>query len=434
MQELKAMSSLFAHRWETVFVLVCGSSLLGAAHAADVAAAKAAAKVILQEGWGKTQAAREIVDQQFAAAEPKAPRDPFLLGAHWMALVNQSRWKEARQSVDTFLVNYPSYVPALHAKVCLCTVLKEYQQAMETANALARAIAQNPPADDEAARAIQDQATEFIGVFAGYLEGPLEDTFDQAKRRKFEAELLKALDAPRKEQFQKGKEAVFTKLEKLQNAATGEEEKQKEQADTSKEKKLKSLEDEKDKIAGDAKNVDERAKQTEADLKRLLAKLNQQLAAEGARITQWQNQVRQLQTQLTQDQENSRQARKTANDRKNDQFAERDALQKESTARNTKFQIDTLNNYIAAAQPNYNAIQQQIQTAQAGGAIQGQQLDDQRRGLDKDKLRIDNRAKREQGKNNSPKALALETQSRSFSTYFTLPLEDLRASLLARLQ
>jgi len=312
--------------------------------------------------------------------------------------------------------------------------LKEYPKAMDAANALTAIIVQNPPAADPAARAAQEQAMEFVGVFVGFLEGPLEDTFDQALRKKFEAELLKRLDGPRKEQYEKGKEEVFTKLEKLQKAAIGEETEQKEQADAARQKKLETLEKEKEKIVDDAKKADQAAKQAKADLDRLLANLNQQLTTQQTNITQARNQVQQLQTQLTQDQASSRQALQAANQRPNDPFAQRDAQQKESTARNTQFRIDNLNSQITTAQTNYNTILQQIQAAKTGGGIQGQQLENQRHGLDQDKLRNENRTKREKGKDNSPKALALETEARSFRTYASLPLDDLRAALLARLQ
>jgi DNA repair exonuclease SbcCD ATPase subunit len=417
-------------------VFLSGLIAAGASQAADPAAGKAAAKVMLEKGWDKTQAARDIVDREFAASEAKAPGDPFLLGAHWMALANQNRYDLSRQSLDAFLRAVPKSLPALQAKAWIHTVLKEYKQAMDAAEALAQVLAQNPPPADSAARADHEEAVEFLGRFAGYLELPLPEVVDQGQRKKFEAQLLARFDEPRQKLFGQGKEAVATKFASLQKTAAEVSQESQEAAEAEKQKKLADLEKDKEQLAEEAKKVDEREKKAAEQLKQALDNLNRELTTAGTRVNQLQNQLTQLNNQLARDQTNAQRARQRAAQEQNDQIRQRlqlEAQQAENTARGTQRQIDNFNNQLMQTNANYNNIQQQIQVARAGGAAQGQQFENQRNKLERENKKTAGRQKREEQAKNSSKTGTLDSRARSLSTYVTLPLDELRAALLAKL-
>src|SRR5438045_324881 len=75
---------------------------VAASHAAEPIAPTAAARLLLEKGWGKTAAARALVDAPSLDAPPLAG-DPVVLFARWLVFMHQGRYDDALPSVQAFV-------------------------------------------------------------------------------------------------------------------------------------------------------------------------------------------------------------------------------------------------------------------------------------------------------------------------------------------
>ena len=142
--------------------------------AADPIAAKAAAKKLLEEGWDKTPAARQVVDATDVDSQ-KFQGDALVLAAHWLVLMHQGRFPNALPSVQAFVKSQgmnSSGLSAMRAEVWIHTVKPDYRQAIVAADRLGQAATPNPAATDKGALAAQEEAIAFLGRFAGFWKGP----------------------------------------------------------------------------------------------------------------------------------------------------------------------------------------------------------------------------------------------------------------------
>src|SRR5262245_9612516 len=257
--------------------LFCASIGFSAVHAEDTLQARTSAREILEKGWGKSLAAHELVISEFDKANAISQDAPILLAAHWMALANQGRYPDSLSSLNKFLTQKPNYLPALQAKVFIHTVLSNQKDALDAAEKLAQIIAQTPFSNDEKTRVRQEDTVEFLGTYFGYLEEPVANIVNQEQKKKSEDRILKQFDAPRKQLFNTGKQAVFAKLKKLRGDAAEKGEAAKAAADKDNASAAELSKKEQDGIDAAKKNALDDAKREAESVRKALDLLNQHL-------------------------------------------------------------------------------------------------------------------------------------------------------------
>jgi hypothetical protein len=421
-----------------LFGLIATAAAPAPAPAADPAAGKAVAKKLLDAGWDKSAAARTTVVQQYDAAVKVAPGDPFLLHAYWLVLMYQGRYEESLESLNDFIKRFSTYPQGFRAKAWVHTVLKEYPQAMAAAESLAPLAARNPTESDKDALATQDEMLTFLGQLAGFLEGPAEKPAIQDRRKKFEAQVLARLDEVGKKKFEASKVEVLSEFKRLISAAEGADQEGKKAAADEKQKKLEDLEKERNKIGKAADKVEDQGKKVADELKQTLADLDRKAATLAQNLTKLQAQAAMASRQVTNYRDQARSLEKAANPKgnPNSQGPSPDAQRATTTANQYQAQLDGLNVLIVQTQASLLANQQQRQQALGGANVQGLQLQNEKLGLNELQRKNENKQKRTEKpkESTSGRAVALESQARAFKTYSPFPFDELKGSLLEKIQ
>jgi hypothetical protein len=411
--------------------------IAGDVRGADPAAAKAAAKALLEKGWAKTAAARDVANDVRLNSNELAG-DSFVAAAHWLVLMNQNRYDDALASLNMFFECKPSAGSSLYglrAKAWIEVVKKNYVAAMKTADNLAQAVSPPSNAVGGPIPAAHAEVIAFLGHLAGFLEGPAEKNADQNLRKKWEAAVLARFDEPRKKAFDEAKAEVAAEFADLMEAAAGATQEGKTDDEADKQKKIEKLAKDNAKLEKDAAKADEKEKQLQDDLKKALAEIDRRDALLVNRQAFLQNSLTTLSNQAGQAQANADRLNAQASREQNGVSRERyqfDARQAMNTVSNYQIQMDNVRLQMADAIAQRNVLQQLKQQALGGANIQDQLLQQQQKQIEKEKLRNENKQKREQqGKSTaSGKTLALDTRAHSFSNYDTFPLEELRQMLL----
>jgi hypothetical protein len=105
------------------------------------------------------------------------------------------------------------------------------------------------------------------------------------------------------------------------------------------------------------------------------------------------------------------------------------------TSGDTKYQLNTISNQINAAKMERIRIDRDRVALGGTALMQGQELENMRRGLEHERLRNENKQKRaDKAKHIGGKAAALGSQIHAFSTYDEFPFEELRSTLLSNLR
>ena len=417
----------------TIFVL--GSMAIAAARAADPVASKAAAKVLLEQGWGKTSSARAAVDMLDLEA-PELAGDPVVLAAHWLAMMYQGRHNEALESLQKFRQVKPAYLPAIRAEVWIHTAKQDHPKALLAAEELADAALAPPATAGKTVTAGQDEAIAFLGRFAGFLAGPAEEDVEESLRIKLEDKVTRRLDEPRQKIFDDEKQRVLKKHRELTDAATEASNDAKQSAEAEKLKKLGDLQKEQDELTKEA----ERAGVREQDARKAFDKKIGELDFEDRKlaqsVTNLTSQAAAISSQFTQFNETAMRLRGQAKQEKNSvqrAAKERQARQAGETANQFKAQLAGLNVQINGSQNRRQEIAQKRGETIQAALRQGLQLDLDREGIDEYKRKnknLQNRAERKKD-GGSGKARALDSRASAFITYDTFPLEELRRNFLA---
>jgi hypothetical protein len=405
--------------------------------AADPSAAQAAAKMLLDKGWDKTAAARQIADT-IDVNSPGLKGNALVLAAHWLVLMHQGRFDDALPSVQAFVKMQSASISGLsglRAEIWIRTVKQEYREAIIAADRLGQAASPNLPPADNAALAAQEEAIAFLGRFAGFVEGPAENP-EQELRTTFERRLIARLTEPQKTQFDQAKSAVLEKFDTFMKEASSASEAATNAADAERQQNLEKLSKEKEQIAEEAGKVEGKEKEVAEEQKKKLADLDQQDAPLRQRLTQSQNDLNAIMPQYNQQKTHIDRLQQQASNEQNPQLRsqrQNDVRRAQDTFNNTtQRQVDNLNLQINQAKQERLGIQQKKNFIQGGAAAQGQQLENLRQGIELDKLKNENKQKRaEKGKAaSSGKALALDSKAHAFRTYDDFPFEKLRSKLL----
>jgi hypothetical protein len=416
-----------------MIVLLCRHS-----NGADPAAAKGAAKAMLEKGWNKTKAAQTVVDDY----KPKLADlggDPRVRGAHWLVLMYQARYDLALDSVGAFLKQYPGSLDARRAEAWMHMVHQEYGQAMSSARQLAAAAAPASQAGQQAAPSPSGsaEAIEFLGFLAGFLEGSADKANDQ-ERQKFEAQLVSRLSEPQRQQFQQAKESVLQRFQGLVGRAAAANQQQKEAADAAKVVTLGKLNDDSVKLSDEKSKAEDAAKKAADALQQKMADLERKdvpLQREWRKLTGEAERIKGL-IQRQQDQVN--QLEKQANDQNNPQ-----RVKAQNDARQARNDLDFLNRDLRNYQIDIQRVESNHQMlVQQGLREQGQAWNAGQNALQKQKdvenaakqIARDTRRAEEARVKAAAQALSLQSQARAFSTYAPFPFQELRARLLGQLK
>lgn len=412
----------------TIFALLL-TSVTNWCLAAELTPAQAAAKAILQQGWGTTLAEKSLVDTQFAGASAKAPNDTILLTAHWMALARQNRYKESLDSLNAFLKIRADSLPALQTKVFVLTALKRHSEAMDAAGELARECMKKSLAE-------QADVMSFLGRYVGFLKGPLSNEVNQQQQEKFAEQLEKLFNEEQTYNYKKGKDAVAAKFEEFEKSTADKNLAAKAAADADSQNKLDFLNKEQDKIDDDAKKVEERDRKAAEELRLQLDLLNQRLTEVNREIDKLTRIRSSNISQQDQDRKDAVQARNKADREKDLNTRKRliaEAERFEAAVQNAQFNIEDLDDQITKEQRLAAKLVEAVNLAKAGRLMQGQELDNLRRGLDKKEDKIEGRKNRIAQAKLAPKTITLPSHARAFSTYAVLPLDDWRSLILKKL-
>jgi len=408
------------------------------ARGADAATGKAAAKTLLEKGWAKTAAAREAVDQPELDEAPLKD-DAFLLAARWLVLLHQNRFDDGLTVVDKFLETQPSHLVSLRAKTWANTVKRDYRQAMVAADQLSQAASRAAGNGGQAANPAVDAELEFLGRMVGFLEGPMEKNADQVVRQKLEARVLERCDEHAKKVFNDAKNGVLDHYKELVAEAAAAKGDTDQSTQVLKEQKLGELSDKAAKLSVEANKLEDQTTKLQEDFKNRLAELDRQQAPLMQRQMFLQGQITTLSTQLNQQQTLLAQyAQQTANaDSKNSNrnaVSNGEILRAQNAVATLRGQLEIANNQLGLTQVALVNIQQQRIATGGAANMQGQQLENMRQGVQRDKQK--NEAKQKKAEKAKPaanvKLAALENEARTYATYESFPFEELRENLLKR--
>ncbi len=410
---------------------------LAAGLAADSAAGKTAAKVLLEKGWKKPAGKDALVDHE-DLEKPSLAGDSSVLAAKWLVLMYQSRWDDALAALDRFLKAEPAEelkIQALRAKAWILTVKKDFQKAMVVADQLSQAIAANPQAMDKATLEAQDEVIVFVGRLAGFVEGPSETgAEDQKMRTKLEARVLERLDDARKDKFKAAKTEVLEEFERLTKKAAEAKEDTKADAEEKKSKKLAELSDEEAKLSQKANEVEEKGKRLADEFRTKMLELDRLEMPVVQQINRLQNELSSLNSDLNY--QRSLVRRNTPSGDKRDKTDDNERRRAEDAAARLRGQITTANNNLMIAQARQNEIRQARLILNGNATALGQQLINEKSKITSGKAKNANvKARTERVKAGiGGKALTIEAEASAFRTYDPFPLEKLREELLTKMK
>jgi len=419
-----------------VSVCLSGRAFVVPCVAADSAAGKTAAKVLLEKGWDKSTAGRALAEHS-RLDEPPLSGDSQVLAARWLVLMYHSRYDDALAQLEKFLKTSPAdelKLAALRAKAWILTVKKDYQKAMVVADQIVQAATPNPPLTEPRILDAQSDSIAFVGRLAGFIEGPGEKSADQNVRAKLEERVLNRIDEGRKKTFNEAKAAVLEEFQDLVGDAAEAKVDSKTAAELAKEEQLRKLSTENEKLSSEAGKIEGQTKKVAEDLQKKLDDLRKMDAPLVQQFLLLQGQLTALNTQLDQQRSLVRQL-STPNNTKGGSSTNVNSLalnRAQDAVANLQGQINLKSNQMAMIQQKHNEIEQMMIAAGGSAQMQGMKLENMRQGLDRDRLKNENRQKKTEKKkaSGSSKALALEAEAKAFTTYDDFPLEDVRSRLL----
>jgi hypothetical protein len=405
--------------------------------AAEPAAAKAAAKELLEKGWDKTAAARALADG-YDLGSKELTGDYRVALAHWLVLMYHNKYDKALDSLKVFFECTPpagARLIGLRAKAWLHTTKREYSDALTTAAGLAAAVSPDPQAAASTIPASHAEVIEFLGHLAGFLEGPAQKTSDQNARKRFEAAVLAKFDEPRKKVFQDAKAEVLSEYQKLVGEAAEAKQDTKAAAEAAKQQNLEKLSEESQRLSSDTSKVADEQKQLRDEFMTKMSALEREdiplrnqlifqqnsLTVAMTGLNRARANAQGLSTQMRGEKDNARR-RQLEGDY---QRAQNDVLANER-------QVDFVNGQIRMTNGQRIVLQNRANALIAEAKVKGFQLENQLQDIDREKAKNENKQKKAERAKSGPssKALSRETEARAFTTYDTFPLDDVREILL----
>lgn len=241
------------------------------ASAIDRVAADAIAK-LLDVGWSNSPQARAAADTQITDVVKLAGGEPIAQQAWLLVLLQQRRYDEALKRADALIAKDATDTTALRAKAWIATLLKNYEAAMLAAEELSKQLAATPPMN-EAEQAVHDDLFKFLGRMYGFLGGPIAEDVNQDARKAAEKAILARIPPTRQALFEEARDGVVAKFLEMTGAKDDERLKAIAAADAAKDKTLKEIDDERQKITDRSQELDDRRTQLQAELRDELSEI-----------------------------------------------------------------------------------------------------------------------------------------------------------------
>jgi hypothetical protein len=404
---------------------------------AEEAGAAAIAR-LLEVGWDGSPAARKAADQQTFEVARLVGRDPRALTASWLVLIQQRRYEEAVQRLDTLLAIVPDDLQALRAKAWCHTLLKNYEGAMLTASTLSELLA-DKPAETADAAAGHAELIGFLGRLLGFLAGPAADAVNQDARKSLEREIAGRLDESQKAIFEDARNGVLSKFIETTDATVEERERVAEEAAADKVKTLEEIAAEREEALARQTVLEERKNKLQGELRDELAEVQkedqplvQELSALQARseilsrdLLSYLGQVDRFERQAAASRDPNQQRRL---------YAEADRW--DAAASRADADLQAVRQFAQGVQGQRAVLARRAAQAQANAASQIKRIDSELVEMAKREKRnagIEKRLNR-QAVGPTSRGRALSAAATALSTYDQLPLEEAKAKLLETLR
>ncbi len=176
----------------------------------SVVDARQAAKSLLQSGWEKNQANREMSLEDFS---PHVTDPEFLL-AFTLNRMQHSRYTEALASANSLTKSAPEVLEGWVLRIWLDTLTDNYEQALASMRPFKDEFDKANKLDDQTRNEIIAQ----LGRLFGYMQGPVEKDVNAAFLNATMVAVTNGFDQAQMDLFNKNREAVLTQFEDLSKA------------------------------------------------------------------------------------------------------------------------------------------------------------------------------------------------------------------------
>ena len=419
--------------------LLAGAILVGwASGPASADEVPAAVARLFEVGWSITLQARQAADAQHEILQGIAPADSRASKAWWLVLMQQRRFDEALKEIQRYLEREPGDLAALRARAWLTTVLKNYTVAFVAADELSEQLARSVPKDDSD-REIHDEYVAFLGRLLGYLGGAAADNVNQEERRRLEKRLLERLPEMQRPLFEEARDRVLAKFIEMTDESASVRERTKAASAAEKAKTLAELQAERETLDERAKDIDERKKKLNSELRSELTDIDKQEQPLVQQQAQLAARVEILATDLVGYSSQILTLEQLAA-RENDAVLRQQYLNQATSlslvAGRIEADIFNANRLLRTVQNQRGALQSRRVQAQAGTASQIDKLNRELGELDRRERRTEG-LERRAGRPSSAisgKERSLSAQAAALSTYDVFPLETEKARLLDALK
>ena len=423
-----------------LWLLASAVAMVASVASADESEEAGAAAIarLLEIGWDASPSARKAADQQTYEVARLVGRDPRALTASWLVLLQQRRYDEAVQRLDTLLAIVPDDLQALRAKAWCQTLLKNYEGAMLTASTLSELLAAKPAETKEDA-AEHTELIGFLGRLLGFLAGPAAEAVNQDARKSLEREIVGRLGESQKTIFEDARNGVMAKFIETTDATVEERERVVEEAAAEKAKTLEEIAAEREEALARRAVLDERKNKLQGELRDELAEVQkedqplvQELAVLQARadalsreLVNYLNQMERLERQAATSRDPNVQRRL---------YAEADRW--DAAASRVDADLQTVRQFAQGVQGQRAVLARRVAQAQANAAGQIKRIDSELAEMAKREKRNEGIEKRlnRQTAGPSSRTRALSAAASALSTYDQLPLEEAKAKLLEKLR
>lgn len=162
---------------------------------------------------GKNRAA---VQERLTALAPAADDDHRVRHAYIVALLHESRHKDALREINLLVKSHPKYVPAQRLRAWLLLVQKKYTEALPVLDVLSRLI---PSQESQGAIEAADLETaQFLGTAIGFFEGPGQLFLKEPVRQQYKTRIASRLEGRRREVFNEQIKAVAAAFAEFRDA------------------------------------------------------------------------------------------------------------------------------------------------------------------------------------------------------------------------
>jgi hypothetical protein len=257
----------------------------------------------LEKCWSTSGTSKFDATAQFAALNSKAKVDARAHHAYTLLCIQQRRFEDAAKSAQDTLELQENYLPAWQAKIWLALLNKQYGAALAAAEKMGEISAMNR---DTTEKERAHEAARFLGMVFGFVEGPVGENPATASARDIEKKLIASLTADQLETFKDARQTVVEKYSSFISDKAETKDKAIADEEAEKQRKIEDVTRRRDELASEVESNRKQHKELElkyqqqlAEITRADAPLADQLAAIEARAFNINQQLNQVQNDLS---------------------------------------------------------------------------------------------------------------------------------------